>query len=195
MIQSPLATYEEFSTQGNKSIPEYIKFEVIKALSFFPELQNTHIIFQLSNKTEKSIMKTRVSLTSLFLNVSKRTYVVVISNNFHLQDKKIEMSYIPKDVLVGWIGVELGKILAYETASNYQVLSYLFSSHFSKKFVKKKELKANRCARRRMKAFVVAARKFILNKSDLPNQVIEKVNKMYTSPAFIVNFINTHSSV
>ncbi|WP_053002175.1 hypothetical protein [Kordia jejudonensis] len=195
MIQSQLPSYRDFGIRGNKSIPEYFKNEVLKALSFFPELEHTSITFQLSKKTAKHIMHTHVSLSSLLFNKHKRAYTIIISNNFYLQNAEIRMSFIPKDVLIGWLGVELAKILAYESISTYQLLTEMFSYQVSKEFVKKKELKANRCAKKRMKTYVPAARKFIIDKSNLPLQVVEKVNTMYTSPALIVNFINAHSAV
>lgn len=100
----------------NKSLlPEYSDILVV-ALSYYPELQSTHIKFEYSS--EQTTMASRPA--SVF---PPRRYKIVINND--PQFKGIPFDSIPYNAAVGIVGHELAHIVEYETKTLLGLLDCL----------------------------------------------------------------------
>jgi len=79
----------------NKQIPTVIESEILKALSFYPELQKTCIRFVFKQNIKKSVMQAQPDIPALLKG--KRAYNINISALFKLTTTAIPIHQIPKD--------------------------------------------------------------------------------------------------
>ena len=94
---------------------------------------------------------------------------------------------IPDQVMIGWIGHELGHILDYEGRSNAGLVSFGYRYYFHPSFVKHAEMLADSFAvERGMGNYIVATKRFILDHAELPQSYKDKIRKLYLSPDVIV---------
>lgn len=101
--------------ENKEMLDEYIEI-LITALSYFPELKSTHIIFEYSN--EKTTMASRPSRL-LF----PRTYKVLINKNKNFDG--IPFDSIPWNAAVGIVGHELAHIVEYERLNLFGLIDRL----------------------------------------------------------------------
>ncbi|WP_297718025.1 hypothetical protein [uncultured Porphyromonas sp.] len=99
--------------ENKELLDEYIEI-LITALSYYPELKSTHIIFEYSD--EKTTMACRPS-RFLF----PRTYKVLINKNFD----GIPFDSIPWNASVGIVGHELAHIVDYESLNLFGLIDRL----------------------------------------------------------------------
>src|SRR5688500_12508696 len=66
----------------NKQIPAAIESNVLKALSFYPELKNTSIRFIFKKRIKSSIMQAQPIFKTLFQKRKNRRYRINISAHF-----------------------------------------------------------------------------------------------------------------
>lgn len=174
-----------------KSIPEYLKKEAKLALSFYPELIATPIEFRLTKKMGSSVMKAQPKFWSLFKNKNKREYVILISRHFGINNKELQTSFIPTEVMVGWLGHELGHIMDYKNRSTINLITFGFLYLFSESFTKKAEQTADRFAvEHNMRHYILATKNFILNHTELSTRYKEKIKRLYVSPEAVLDFVN-----
>lgn len=179
----------------NKIIPEYIKHETEEALSFYPELKEVPIEFKLTRKMSSSVMKAQPKLWSLFKKKSKREYVILISRHFDIKKRELHTSYIPREVLIGWLGHELGHIMDYHTRSSLNLIGFGLGYIFSDAFVRKAELTADKYAvKHNMKAYILETKNYILNHTELSDRYKEKIKRLYVSPEEVLEFVNEETS-
>lgn len=175
----------------NKSIPEYIKHEAEMALSFYPELENTPIEFKLTTNSGSSVMKAQPKFWSLFKNKNKREYVVLISRHFDIKKRELHTSHIPKEVMIGWLGHELGHIMDYRNRSSINLIGFGIGYLFLNSYVRKAEQAADRFAvRHNMKDYILATKSYILNHTELSDRYKEKIKRLYVSPEQVLEFVN-----
>jgi hypothetical protein len=94
---------------------------------------------------------------------------------------------IPDEVMIGWIGHELGHILDYEGMSNRQMVSFGYRYYIHPSFVKHAEMIADSLAvERGMGDYIVATKRFILDHAELPQAYKDKIRRLYLSPDVIV---------
>jgi hypothetical protein len=171
----------------NKQIPAVIEKNVLNALSFYPELKNTTIHFIFRTKIKSSVMQAQPVPTTLLGKRKNRRYRINISEYFKLINSQIPIEKIPDEVMIGWIGHELGHILDYEGMSNGGMVSFGYRYYFSPSFVKHAEMVADSLAvERGMGNYIVATKRFILNHADLPQAYKDKISRLYLSPDVIV---------
>ena len=106
----------------NKIIPHAILEEVKTALSFYPELADTPIEFKFKKKIKKSFMQAQPRFSGIFKKRKNRGYVILISEKLQIEDEAFEISQIPSDVMIGWIGHELGHIMDYRDRKGFNLL-------------------------------------------------------------------------
>ncbi len=123
----------------NKTIPEEMQEVILTALSFYPDLANTHIKFIYKEEIRKSVMQAQPKVSTLFRPKSKRIYIVKISRYLKLDKEKLDISTLPFEVLVGWIGHELGHIMDYKDRSGMAMMGFGAKYWMSEKFLKKAE--------------------------------------------------------
>ena len=96
------------------TIPEIIEKETLKALSYYPDLKDTKIELRFKKNIKKSTMQARPSFASFFRSRKNRSYLILISETFKISDTTFLTKDIPSDILIGWIGHELGHIMDYQ---------------------------------------------------------------------------------
>src|SRR5215212_2422791 len=171
----------------NKQIPALIEKNVLKALSFYPELENTTIGFIFKTNIKTSVMQAQPVFMTLLQRRKNRRYRINISEYFKLINTQIPIQQIPDDVMIGWIGHELGHILDYEGKSNAGMVSFGYRYYFHSSFVKHAEMVADSLAvERGMGNYIVATKRFILDHAELPQSYKNKIARLYLSPDVIV---------
>jgi hypothetical protein len=122
---------DSFST-NKKILPEFEK-QILYALSFFPELQNTRIHFKLK-KGKGSIISARPAWGSIFKKSSKRTYIVIIGDSSAGWSPKFLFLNADANGQVGILGHELTHILNFNRMSSHGLLG-VGVNHVSKKYM------------------------------------------------------------
>lgn len=103
----------------DKTIPTEIEIECLAALSYYPELKNTKIIFKFGSPL--STMVSRPKLKSLFRSGGEREYQVIIRKP-GTSKNGLEWSELSFNAFVGWVAHELGHIVHYSHKTSAGVL-------------------------------------------------------------------------
>ncbi|MFV8838148.1 hypothetical protein [Salinimicrobium soli] len=182
---------EKVVYQDNKVIPSKILKEAKKALSYYPELENVHIEFKFKDNIKKSFMQAQPQLSNLFKGKNKRRYNIYISSKFVIEEEEVSMEEVPSEVLIGWLGHELGHIMDYreKTAAGLIIfgLRYITSSNY----IKEAERAADTFAvTHGMGDYILATKDFILNNSSLSDAYKERIARLYLSPEEIIVLVN-----
>jgi hypothetical protein len=188
-------TNEEISNEllpysHNKVIPAAIQKNVLKALSYYPELKDARISFIFKTNIKTSVMQAQPVFTTLLQNRAKRRYRINISAHFKLIHCDMPITKIPDEVMIGWIGHELGHILDYEQRSNTGIISFGYQYLFSPTYVKEAERVADTYAvERGLGSYIIATKRFILDHAELPQSYKNKIARLYLSPDVIVELV------
>ena len=175
----------------DKTYPQSIENEVNKALSFYPELHATPIDFKFKSKIEKSTMQAQPKFHTLFLPRSKRSYNIYIRNTFKLNSRELPILDIPKDVLVGWFGHELGHIMDYENMGNASLIKFGLAYFFSNKAVVRAERRADSFAvKHGMLPYLEKTKAFLLDHADIPEVYKLRLKALYPSTEELANMVN-----
>jgi exoribonuclease R len=181
----PIPELLEFSR--NKQIPGILEKNVLKALSFYPQLKNTSISFVLKDNIKNSVMQAQPVFRTLLKNRSKRSYRINVSTMFKLTHSAVSIHQLPDEVMIGWLGHELGHIMDYENRSNAGLVSFGYNYYFSGKYVKSAETTADTYAvNQGLGNYLVATKRFILDHAELPQAYKNKIARLYLSPDDIV---------
>lgn len=184
-ISDTIPTYESFKV--NKKIPSPIEANVLKALSFYPELQDVPISFEFKKNIRGSVMQAQPVFTSLLRQRHLRKYRINISALFKLTHSAIPIHQIPDNIMIGWIGHELGHIMDYESRSNFGMIGFGLGYLLSPGYIKKAELLADTYAvNHGLGDFIIATKRFILDHAELPQSYKDKIARLYLSPDDIV---------
>ncbi|WP_162342481.1 hypothetical protein [Cyclobacterium salsum] len=181
---------ERFS--DNKTIPDEIREVALEALSYFPDLRQTEIDFQFKKAIHGSVMQAQPKISSLFFSSKKtRGYRIKISRELVLEDDSIPIEDLPKDVLLGWIGHELGHIKDYLDRSALNLLGFGVRYYLSNTFITEAEIAADSYA----VAFglgekIIATKNFVLNHEKIPLDYKKKIEKLYLSPGEILSMVD-----
>ncbi len=171
----------------NKVIPPSLKTNVLKALSFYPELKTTNIRFILKPNIKNSVMQAQPVFRTLLRSKKNRHYRINISTYFKLISTQMPIDSIPAEVMIGWIGHELGHILDYEQKSGSQLAYFGYRYLVSPTYVKHAEMIADTLAvERGMGKYIVATKRFILDHAELPQAYKDKIARLYLSPDIIL---------
>ncbi|TLV00221.1 hypothetical protein [Dyadobacter luticola] len=187
MLQTEKVTAApDYSTyRSNKTIPKIIENEVLKALSFYPELRDTCIHFVFKRRIRKSVMQAQPKFSTMLSG--KREYNINISAMFRLTTSAIPIHQIPSDIMVGWIGHELGHIMDYESKSVAQMARFGLGYLFSASFIKQAERAADTYAvNHGLGRYIVQTKHFILNHANLSEKYKSKIARLYLSPNDII---------
>jgi hypothetical protein len=177
--------------RDNKIIPESIKKEVIKALSFYPELYDTAIEFKFKDNIKKSTMQAQPRFASFFKAKENREYVILISRKIQIEGEEFTMSDIPSDVKIGWIGHELGHVMDYRERTNMGMLIFGLKYLFSPVHFKEVERAADTYAvAHGMGDYILKTKNFILENAHLSEKYKNRIRRLYISPEEVMELIN-----
>ncbi len=118
----------------NKVIPAEIRAFVLAALSHYPQLADTRIVFQY--KPIKQTMNARPLIANLWTRRKQRGYTVIINNN-QGPHKGLPLETLSFNIVTGILGHELAHLVAYKEMTNRQMilfaLGYLLSDSFHRR--------------------------------------------------------------
>ncbi|MEX2350553.1 MAG: hypothetical protein WD554_06705 [Flavobacteriaceae bacterium] len=175
----------------NKVIPESILKEVTIALSHYPELADTPIEFKFKTNIKKSFMQAQPKFMDIFKNKKKRAYYVLISESVTIEGEEFTVAEVPIDVLIGWIGHELGHIMDYRERSGINMVGFGIRYMFSKGFIKEAERAADTYAvNHGMGNYILATKDFILNHTSLSENYKNRIKRLYMSPEEIMVLVD-----
>lgn len=171
----------------NKKIPKIIEKEVLKALSFYPELQSVSINFVFKQNIKKSVMQAQPRIETMFNKKENRGYNINISSLFKLTNTAIPIHQIPADIMIGWIGHELGHVMDYHNRNVFGMIRFGFGYLFSTKYIQQAERVADTFAvMHGLGHYIIQTKNFILNHAELPEKYKQKIARLYLSPDDIV---------
>jgi hypothetical protein len=129
----------------NKEIPEKYKLAILIALSYYPELIETPIIFK--ECAIKTTLNARPTISSLcFNNKSKRNYVVRINNS--QKEGMITIDEVPFNASIGIFAHEFSHFVDYQNRNFKGVLQRLWAYTSKKrKAIYEKEIDSMTVAR------------------------------------------------
>ncbi|MFD0860612.1 hypothetical protein ACFQ1M_00205 [Sungkyunkwania multivorans] len=176
------------------SAPITIISEVQKALSYYPDLQDVSITFKFKDKLSTSVMKAQPTWATLFNGKKKRAYIILISRNLQIDGQKFDIHEIPKEVLIGWLGHELGHVMDYRCRSTINLIIFGLAYLISGKHIKNAEREADVFAvKAGMQDYILATKNFILNHSSLSDKYKARIKKFYLSPEEIMHLVKQQS--
>src|SRR5690554_6000108 len=183
------------SMKGQHIIPHAISNEIHKALEYFPELEETQIEFRFKKNIKKSTMQARPTFGSFFKTRKNRKYVILISETFKITDKKFLTKNIPSDILIGWIGHELGHIIDYSNRSNLNLIWFGIKYLLSDSHIVEAERAADTYAiRNNMENYIIKTKDFILKNADIEDAYKLRIKKYYLSVEEIMDIIEKRNN-
>ena len=179
------------SASAQHNIPVSIHDEIQTALEYYPELEKTPIEFRFKPNIKKSTMQARPTFGSFFRTKKNRKYVVLISETFKISDKKFLTTHIPSDILIGWIGHELGHIVDYQHRSKTNLIWFGVKYLLSDNHIVDAERAADTYAvSHGMEDYILKTKDFILNHAEITQAYKLRIQKYYLSPEEIMDIVN-----
>lgn len=170
--------------------PESIGTEAEIALSHYPELRQTPITFKFKKKINTSTMRAQPKFWSLFGSRKNRKYVVLMSERIRISGKEFLTKNIPKDIMIGWLGHELGHIMDYRNRSSLNLIWFGLKYTFSGTYIKEAERAADTYAvSHGMDDYILKTKSFILDNAEIEEKYKARIRKYYLSPEEIMALV------
>lgn len=164
-------------------IPEPIEEQAKVALSHYPELLSSNIEFRFKDNIKKSTMLAQPVFWSLFKSRRKRKYLVLINRTIEISGKEFKTIDVDSDVLIGWLGHELGHIMDYRDRSSLNLIWFGVKYLFSANHIREAERAADTYAVvSGMEAYILKTKAFILDRADISEKYKERIERFYLSP-------------
>lgn len=183
---------------NNKVIPNQLREEILCALAYYPELIDTHIEFRFSNRIRNSVMLAQPRLSTMWKPKAERGYVIKMNTRFRLGGDHLKIETLPRDVLIGWVGHELGHVMDYLHRNAFEMLKFGIGYSFSRKYIMGAERAADTYAvEHGLASKIIAAKNFILDHAKIPKRYKAKIRRLYLSPddiMLLVEEAETHPS-
>lgn len=186
------ADFDKLKTvYGNKkSIPVEFEKEILTALTFFPQLIDHRIDFQL--RKGYAPLSSRPTYGGLFRSAKKRKYKVFISTGSGQMWDSIILKYAPFDPSVGVLGHELSHVLNFSRMSGLSLVG-LGINHVSKSYMNRFEfLTDSLCIEQGMGEYLLSMGVYVRKKFGAadPEELLVKGEKgnykeRYMSPSTI----------
>ena len=181
---------------SNKIIPKEISKEAKIALSYYPELEKVSIEFRFKEDIKKSFMQAQPKFSNLFHGKNNREYYVFISSKVEIEGEDFTIKDIPPDVLIGWLGHELGHIVDYRNRSAFGLMIFGMRYVTSENYIMEAERVADTYAvEHGMGDYILKTKNFILNHTDLSESYKNRIRRLYLSPEEIVVLVNNLEKV
>jgi hypothetical protein len=111
----------------------------------------------------------------------------LISKTFKISDKEFTTKDIPSNILVGWIGHELGHIMDYQNRSKTNLIWFGIKYLLSDRFIVEAERAADTYAvDQGMENYILETKNFILDHADIASSYKNRIKKYYLSPEEIM---------
>ena len=173
-----------------KKIPAAFEPEILKALSFFPELKNHRIDFVI--RKGHAPLSARPTFGGLLRNAGKRKYKVFISSGMKGDWNNFTLKNTPYDARVGVLGHELSHVKNFAKMSGISLIG-LGINHVSKSYMNRFEYQTDSlCIAQGMGEYLLACSIFarkIFNSPDPEQLHVEGVrgnySERYMSPSTI----------
>jgi hypothetical protein len=171
----------------DQDIPAEIRKVTLKALSFYPQLKDVRIEFVFNENIRKSVMQAQPKFVTMFGSRKSRTYIIKISRCFNFKGRSTPIQDLPEDVLIGWIGHELGHIMDYLKRSNWSLILFGIGYFTSKSFIISAERVADTYAvNHGLGKYILATKDFILHQAGMSEKYIRKIQRLYLPPEEII---------
>lgn len=181
---------------SQKDYPGIIADEVRVALSFYPELKKVPIQFKFKKEIKKSTMQAQPVFKSLFGQKKNRRYVILISERFKIADTSYLTKDLPKEIMIGWLGHELGHVMDYKNRSNWNLIWFGLKYIFSRRSIQEAERAADRYAvQGGMEKYILKTKDFILNQAGISERYRERIKSLYLSPEEIMELVEERDKV
>lgn len=168
-------------------VPDDIAEEAKIALSHYPELENTPIEFKFKKHIQKSTMQAQPKFSSVFKGRKYRSYKILISERIKIADSVYFTKDMPSKIMIGWLGHELGHVMDFEQRSGLNLIGFGIGYLTSKKYIRGAERRADSFAiQHGMEKYILATKKFILEKAGLSQKYIDRIKNLYLSPEEIM---------
>lgn len=175
----------------HKVIPENIRAQAIKALSFYPELKEVPITFKFKDNIKKSTMQAQPKFSGILRRRNNRGYYILISRTFKIEDKSFNTLDVPDNILVGWFGHELGHVVDYNNRTALGMIIFGIRYLYSQKYIQKVERAADvHAVEHGMANYIIATKNFILNYSGISETYKARIKRLYLSPEEIMQLVN-----
>ncbi|MDO6818842.1 hypothetical protein [Zobellia sp. 1_MG-2023] len=172
------------------TVPDVIKNEARIALSHYPELEQTPITFKIVKKIKQSTMQAQPKFNSLFKGRKKRAYVILISEKIKISDTVFFTKDVPSDIMIGWLGHELGHVMDYRNRSTLNLIWFGLKYSFSGSYIKEAERAADTFAvAHGMHDYILKTKHFILDHAEIEEKYKERIKRYYLSPEEIMAIV------
>lgn len=133
---------------------------------------------------------------SLFKPKGQRKYKILISEKIVISGKIFKTKDIPSDVMIGWLGHELGHIMDYRTRSSLNLIWFGVKYKFSDNYIKVAERAADTYAvNHGMEKYILITKAFILDNSEIDALYKSRIVKYYLSPEEIMELVNNRDTI
>ena len=172
------------------TVPDVIKNEARIALSHYPELEQTPITFKIVKKIKQSTMQAQPKFNNLFKGRKKRAYVILISEKIKISDTVFFTKDVPSDIMIGWLGHELGHVMDYRNRSTLNLIWFGLKYSFSGSYIKEAERAADTFAvAHGMHDYILKTKHFILDHAEIEEKYKERIRRYYLSPEEIMAIV------
>ncbi|MDG5491559.1 hypothetical protein [Psychroserpens sp. SPM9] len=190
-----LILIQSFQMNAQHIIPDSIQTEAKSALSYFPQLDSVPIEFKFKKNIKKSTMQARPTFGSFFRSKNNRRFVILISETFKISDKEFRTRDIPSEILIGWIGHELGHIIDYQDRSKLNLIWFGIKYLLSENHIVEAERAADTFAVfHGMEDYILKTKDFILNHAQITTSYKDRIKKYYLSPEEIMELVNQRNT-
>ncbi len=176
---------------SNKIVPDNIWREAYVALSHYPELKDVPIEFRFKKNFKKSFMQAQPTIGGIFKKRRSRGYIIFINEKFNIEGETFDVNDIPSEVLIGWIGHELGHIMDYRNRNGFNMVWFGIRYLTSKNYIREAERAADTYAvNHGLGPEIIATKNFILNHSKLTEKYKDRIKDLYLSQEEIMVLID-----
>jgi len=136
-------------------------------------------------------MQAQPKLSGFFKNRKNRSYVIYINEKFKIEDETFSVKDVPSEVLIGWLGHELGHVMDYRDRSAIDMLWFGIRYVTSNNYIREAERAADTYAvNHGLGQNIIATKDFILNHSKLSESYKSRIQDLYLSQEEIMVLID-----
>lgn len=180
----------------NKNIPSIIEAPIKEALSHYPELADTRIDFVFRENIKKSFMQAQPRWYGIFQRKKNRSYVIQMTPVMMLNNQSIPIEEIPHQVIVGWIGHELGHVMDYNHRMGVGLVAFGIGYVTSSRYKTGAEHMADIYAiSHGLGSQILATKEFILDNAHIDKTYKNKIKSFYMSPEEVLERIQQNESL